>query len=337
MAQAQKTGVSAEEFKKNHSEKEGWHTIDTGSRLIAFKIEKNYLIMDRIEKTDKGWRELPRITGNLWTYRGYKEGHSLKKFFTELTEACKYVQEHIKKGTITIGNPLSKKFDKLMLVAIVLEELIPIKSDVDSMIDIGYVLFTSNLAKIPSSDGLGSIGVFQTLLNTHDSIREKYPSLVNYSFKDSDTYKEQAIVAILLAYDNLAVFNRDIFQKYPSLQVAWNSASEEEQLEFTAFVAAAMHNAPSPTLDAFRSALNVQASGNFTLASLMNDVANELNLTTRSATGTGTYARRVARLYNRLKERGFANFTIYPEGKASLSERFKSKAKDLVYRKAKQH
>ena len=332
MAQAQKESVSPEEFKKNHPEKKGWRIIDTGSRLIAFKMNKNYLIMDRIEKTDKGWRELPRITGNLWTYTGYNKEYSLKKFFTELTEACKYVQGHIEKGTITIGNPLSKKFDKLMLVAIVLEELIPIKLDVDSMIDIAYVLFTSNLAKIPSSDGLGSIGVFQTLQKTHDDIKKKYPSLVNYPFEQSDTYKEQAIVAILLAYDNLAVFNREIFQKYPTLQFAWSFASEEEQLEFTAFVAAAMHNAPSSTLNAFRSALNFYASGNFTLASLMKDVANELDLTTKSATGTGTYAQRVAGLYNRLKERGFSNFTIYP-GK-SFADRLKSKI-DAVYKKAK--
>jgi len=312
MAQAQKESVSPEVFKNNHPEKNGWHIIDTGSRLIAFKFNGTYVIMDRIEKADKGWRDLGRITGNLPWYTGYNKDYTLSDFFSGLTSACQSVQKKIEDRTITIANPLSEKMDKLMLAAIVIEELVPIKLDVDSMIDIAYVLFTSNLAKIPSSDGLGSIGVFQTLKKTHDAIRNKYPSLVNYPFEKSDTYEEQAIVAILLAYDNLATFNREIFQKYQSLQVAWNSASEEEQLEFTAFVVAAMHNAPSSTLDAFRSALNTLKSGNFTLNSLRSDVARELDIITKSPTGTGTYAQRVVDLYNRLKERGFANFTICP-------------------------
>ncbi|MGB9719767.1 MAG: hypothetical protein ACPL06_04215 [Candidatus Anstonellales archaeon] len=335
MAQVQKESISAQEFEKNHAEKE-WRICDTGTRRIAFKHdENNHFIIDRIEKTDKGWRELGRITGNLPWYAGYKKGCALSDFFSGLTSASQFVRGKIEDGTITIANPLSKKLDKLMLAAIVIEELIPIKEDVDSMVDIAYVLFTSDLSKTKSTDAYGSVGVFQTLPKTHDLIKGRYPSLVNYSFKDSDTYEEQAVVAILLAYDNLAVFNKDIFQKYGSLQVAWNSASEKEQLEFTVFVVAAMHNAPSSTLKAFKSALNVLASGNFTLTTLMGDVARELDETTTSPVGTGTYAQRVVQLYDRLNERGFANFQIYPGEEASFVEGFKQKTKDLVYKKAK--
>lgn len=315
MANLQKKGISVEEFRKNHPEKDGWHIQYTGTRLIAFKFNGKQVITDRIEKTEKGWRDLGRITGKIPWYAGYDKECSFSDFFRGLRSAGKKVQNKIYDGTITIANPLSKKLDILMLVAIVIEELIPIKLNPDFMIDLAFVLFTSNLSKVKSSDGFGSIGPFQTVLPTHDSIKKKYPSLVDYSFEKSDTYEEQAIVAILLAYDNLAVFNKSIFQEYSSLQLAWNTASEKEQLEFVVFVVAAMHNAPSSTLAAFSSALNTLKSGSFTLNSLRSDVARELDITTKSAVGTGTYAQRVVALYNLLVERGFSNFVIYPSKK----------------------
>lgn len=332
MAQLQKERISVEEFRKNHPEKDGWHIQDTGTRCIAFKFNGEHLIMDRIEKTDKGWRDLGRITGNISLYSGYNKECSFTTFFTGLRLAGKEVQNKIEDNTITIANPLSKKLDTLMLVAIALEELIPIKLNPDSMIDIAFALFTSDLSKVKSSDRLGSIGPFQTLLQTHNLIKERYPSLVDYTFEESDTYKEQSVVAILLAYDNLAVFNKSIFQKYTSLQLAWSTASEKEQLEFVVFVVAAMHNAPSSTLNAFSSALNTLKSGSFTLNSLRSDVARELSMTTKSAVGTGTYAQRVVALYNLLVERRFANFVIYPskknEGfKQILSQVFKKLAR----------
>ncbi|MEM4195399.1 MAG: hypothetical protein QXY05_03755 [Candidatus Anstonellales archaeon] len=327
---SQKKTISSEEFKKNHPEIKGWHITETGTRIIAFKFDKpNHVIIDRIEKRGKEWYDLGRITGNISWYAGYDKNYSLSTFFAGLSSACETVQAHIKKGTLTIGNPLSKRLDKLMLAAIVIEELIPIKTDVDGMIDIAYVLFTSDLTKIRSSDRLGSVGVFQTLPGTHDLIKQKYPSFEIPIFKKCDTYEEQAVVAILLAYENLALFNTRIFSKYETLQTVWSSSSEEEQRKFTAFVVAAMHNAPSSTLNAFESALNVLASGNFTLGSLMKDVANELNLTTKSSVKTGNYATRVVYLYNRMNERGFSNFTIYQE------DGFAEGIKGLVYKKAK--
>lgn len=320
MGQLQEEKISVEKFIKNHPKKDGWHLQYTGTRYIAFKFNGKHLIMDRIEKTEKGWRDLGRITGNIPWYAGYNEECSLSDFFRGLRSAAKKVQKKIEDNTITIANPLSKKLDILMLVAIMLEELIPIKLNPDSMIDIAFALFTSDLSKVKSSDRFGSVGPFQTLLPTHDSIKKKYPSLVDYSFEKSDTYEKQAVVAILLAYDNLAVFNKSIFERYASLQLAWNTASEKEQLEFVVFVVAAMHNAPSSTLDAFSSALNALKSGSFTLNSLRSDVARELDITTESAVGTGTYAQRVVALYNLLVERGFANFVICPSKNESFKE-----------------
>lgn len=330
MAQAQKERVSAEEFRKNHPEKNGWRILDTGTRLIAFKVDKNnHFIIDRIEKTGKEWRDLGRTTGKISWYAGYDKNYSLSTFFTGLSSACADVQTYIEKGVLRIGNPLSKHLDKLMLAAIVIEELIPIKTDVDGMIDLAYVLFTSDLTKIPSSDRFGSIGVFQTLSKTHELIEEQYPSFKIPPFEKCDTYEEQAVVAILLAYENLALFNTRIFSKYKTLQIVWNSSSEKEQKNFTAFVVAAMHNAPSSTLAAFESALNVLASENFTLNTLMADVARELNIITTSPIGTGNYARRVVELYGRLVERGFKNFIIYREAG------FGKNIKEAVYKKAK--
>ncbi|MEM4216300.1 MAG: hypothetical protein QXD51_04440, partial [Candidatus Anstonellales archaeon] len=122
----------------------------------------------------------------------------------------------------------------------------------------------------------------------------------------------------------LAGFNTRIFSKYKTLQTVWNSSSEEEQRKFTVFVVAAMHNAPSSTLNAFESALKDLGSGKFTLASLMSYVATELNKITKSSIGTGNYATRVVDLYNQMVKRGFKNFAIYP-----------GETRGAVYKKAK--
>ncbi|MGV8177035.1 MAG: hypothetical protein ACP5NX_04505 [Candidatus Bilamarchaeaceae archaeon] len=343
MALKEKPQSPEQKFLAEHREADGWNIIKGADRMLAFRLgtkeyrnsqgqaqkAENYVEIHRMRKENGVWKGMETVTGDLTGYQGFRSADGFIHFLGELKKAGIEVKDAVGKDNTLkrlVDNPLAINLDTRMLVAIVMEEILHAKPkkgkevDTDKVIDLVYVLFTSDMAKRNGHDS--SVGVFQVVGATHEGLRASYPKVVGYAFGESDTYLEQGKAALMLAYENLNRFYRMFFMKSGKLRAAWEKADPAQREKFVAFITAGMHNmgysrffklmgqviGEPPKYRTRRKELLVPAGA--TLEQMMTNGAKLLNGNSASDVGTGNYSKRIFRYYAALKERGFAGVKL---------------------------